>query len=185
MLSLMQVQTRYRESPPLGGGGFTIIELMIVVAVISVLMVISIPIYQSYTARAQISEGMYLTAFIKQRISEVMTFQGSIPDTGPTPANLALGLPVPSSINGEYVSAVSVLSNPSCADPTSCYPAHGTIVVEYKVASAHNNKKHAIQPYFLTGSIKWDCASDADPAKNPAAALHVPIQFRPPVCRPF
>lgn len=168
--------------------GFTIIELMIVVAVISVLMVISIPIYQSYTARAQLSEGMNLAAAVKQKISEIKTFQGSVPNVNP--ANLAMGLPSPGDINGEYVSAVRVRSNPSCqptSEPISCatLPADGTIEIEYKIASAFGaNRIHWIQPFFLSGSIKWDCASDADPVLNPAASTHVPVQFRPPVCRP-
>ncbi len=167
--------------------GFTIIELMIVVTVFSVLLVIAIPVYQSYSARAQLAEGMNLAASTKQRISEVMTFGGAIPSTDP--ANTAMGLPPPASITGEYVSAVSVRSNPGCrptSEPITCgYPADGTIEVEYKRASAFGNRRvHAIQPFFLSGAIKWDCASDADPSINPSAALHVPPTFRPPVCRP-
>jgi len=163
------------------GSGFTIIELMIVVAVISVLMVIAIPIYQSYTARAQLSEGFNLSAAVKQKISEVKTFQGSVPNVDP--ANEAMGLPPPEQINGQYVSAVRVRSNQACqptTEPITCgYPADGTIEIEYKVASAFGgNRIHGIQPYFLTGSIKWDCASDA---LQPG---HVPVQFRPPACRP-
>lgn len=160
--------------------GFTIIELMIVVAVISVLLVISIPIYQSYTARAQLAEGMNLSAFVKQKISEIKTFQGTLPNVDP--ANLAMGLPAPSDIKGEYVSAVTVRSNPACtptSEPVLCYPADGTIEIEYKTASAFGgNNIHGVQPFFLTGAIKWDCASDATQPN------HVPVQFRPPICRP-
>jgi type IV pilus assembly protein PilA len=157
--------------------GYTIVELMIVVAVISVLMVIAIPIYQSYTARSQFSEGLNLAAGLKQRIAEVMTFQGNVPSPNPT-VNEAMGLAPPGSISGLYVSAVSVLKTGDVPPFTD-----GTILIEYKNASAFSGQRlHAIQPFFLTGSIKWDCAVDVD---NSGTALpgHVPNQFRPPACR--
>ena len=155
--------------------GYTIVELMIVVAVISVLMVIAIPIYQSYTARSQFSEGLNLAAGLKQRIAEVMTFQGTVPGPDPT-VNEAMGLAPPGSISGLYVSAVEILKDDPDFDD-------GTILIEYKNASAFSsNKLHAIQPFFLTGSIKWDCAIDVNDS-GVANNLHVPNHFRPPACR--
>ncbi|MDX1593822.1 MAG: pilin [Gammaproteobacteria bacterium] len=181
-----QCKTPAHRSVAMSSRGFTIIELMIVVTVISVLMVIAIPIYQSYTARAQLSEGLNLAAGIKQRIGEIKTFQGAIPPVDP--ANVAMGLAPPESYSGQYVSAIRVRPSDTCqptSEPITCYPADGTIEVEYKFSSAFSGRRiHGIQPFFLTGSIKWDCASDADPVANSNANDHVPVQFRPPVCRP-
>jgi prepilin-type N-terminal cleavage/methylation domain-containing protein len=163
--------------------GYTIVELMIVVAVISVLMVISIPIYQSYTARSQFSEGLNLAAGLKQRIAEVMTFQGTVPGPDPT-VNEAMGLAPPGSISGLYVSAIEILNGPpiDISKPDAVFE-NGTILIEYKNASAFSgNKFHAIQPFFLTGSIKWDCAIDVNDS-GVADNLHVPNHFRPPACR--
>ena len=83
--------------------GFTLIELMIVVAIIGILAAIAIPAYQDYTIRAQVSEGLNLAAGAKSAITEY--FQ----DRGVLPANNAdAGISQAASIAGNYASAVRV-----------------------------------------------------------------------------
>ncbi len=62
--------------------GFTLIELMIVVAIIGVLASIAVPQYQNYTARAQASEGLSVTAGVRADLAERYSLTGSMPDTG-------------------------------------------------------------------------------------------------------
>ncbi len=63
--------------------GFTLIELMIVVAIIGILAAIAIPAYQDYTIRAQVSEGLNLAGGAKAAVAEYTMDRGSFPDDNP------------------------------------------------------------------------------------------------------
>ena len=122
--------------------GFTLIELMIVVAIIGILAAIAIPAYQDYTIRAQVSEGLSLSSGAKAAVAEF--FQ----DSGTWPANnleacLALG----TTIQGKYTTQVMVTAN-------------GVITVTY---GDEANLLVAGQQLTLTGidntgAIEWLCA---------------------------
>jgi len=77
--------------------GFTLIELMIVVAIIGILAAVAIPSYQDYTARAQVSEGMSLTSALKTPLAEWYADNGSFP-TGPAQ--------ISETLSGKYVSNI-------------------------------------------------------------------------------
>jgi type IV pilus assembly protein PilA len=81
--------------------GFTLIELMIVVAIIGILAAIAIPAYQDYIARAQMSEAMVLADGLKTSISETYAQDGSCP------ANGTSGIAAAIAINGNYVTSVT------------------------------------------------------------------------------
>ena len=69
--------------------GFTLIELMIVVAIIGILAAVAIPAYSDYTARAQVSEAMSLTSGLKTPLIEWITDKGTLPvSVAPVPVNL-------------------------------------------------------------------------------------------------
>ena len=80
--------------------GFTLIELMIVVAIIAILAAIAISQYQDYVAKAQLSEAFSIADGLKTKVSEVYT------QTAACPANNAAGtgIPAAASITGKYVS---------------------------------------------------------------------------------
>ena len=83
--------------------GFTLIELMIVVAIIGILAAIAIPAYQDYTIRAQVSEGLNLTGACKAAVTEVYQDSGGFPTN-----NADAGLEAAASITGKYTTQVAV-----------------------------------------------------------------------------
>ncbi len=85
--------------------GFTLIELMVVVAIIGILASVALPSYQVYTARSQVVESMIIASALKSNIAEYYKYTGSFPSD-----NLEAAIPPADKLLGNYVSRVEVVN---------------------------------------------------------------------------
>ncbi|EMU0677143.1 pilin, partial [Neisseria gonorrhoeae] len=83
--------------------GFTLIELMIVIAIVGILAAVALPAYQDYTARAQVSEAILLAEGQKSAVTEYYLNNGEWPEN-----NTSAGVANPTEIKGKYVQSVTV-----------------------------------------------------------------------------
>lgn len=122
--------------------GFTLIELMITVAIVGILAAVALPAYQDYTIRGQASEGMVLAEGAKTAVAETYANKGAMPTT-----NAEAGF---DGATGKYVSTVEIGAN-------------GVITATYGGdANATNLKGKALTltpKVEASGNLSWACAS--------------------------
>jgi type IV pilus assembly protein PilA len=137
--------------------GFTLIELMIVIAIIGILAAIAVPAYQDYTIRAKIGEGLALASAAKVGVSEYYSATNTWPDD-----NNKAGISTAASIKGDYVRQVGVTGA-------------GLITITY-TATLDTDLAGAtlrLTPTDEGGSYSWDCASPSS----------IPGRYLPPACK--
>lgn len=138
--------------------GFTLIELMIVVAIIGILAALAVPAYLDYAVRAQVASGLHLASGAKASVTEYFQDQGAFPNSN----NLA-GLSAPGNIVGRYVTQVEVTGA-------------GLIQVTFGGAEVNTKILNAVltmTPSDTDGSVSWDCTGD----------VTLVDKWLPPVCR--
>ncbi len=125
--------------------GFTLVELMMVVAIIGVLAAIAMPAYMDYSIRAQVGEGAYLISSAKVAVVEYYQDAGAYPSD-----NATAGLEAAANITGKYVSQVAVTGA-------------GLIQVTYgnEVSNKIFTAVLTFTPTDNSGSISWACTGDA------------------------
>ncbi|QBK53131.1 pilin [Neisseria gonorrhoeae] len=139
--------------------GFTLIELMIVIAIVGILAAVALPAYQDYTARAQVSEAILLAEGQKSAVTEYYLNHGEWPENN-TSAGVASS---PTDIKGKYVEKVEV--------------AKGVVTATMKsdgVNKEIQGKRLSLWAKREDGSVKWFCGQpvqrDDGKADNDAVA---------------
>ena len=135
--------------------GFTLIELMIVVAIIGILAAIAIPAYQDYIARSQMTESMVLADGLKVKVAEAFSQDGSCPSNA---AAAVGGIDLATDINGKYIT--SVTSGGTATATGGC-----TVVALLNSTTTATPIRAATVTYTLAnadkGSYTWACTSTA------------------------
>ncbi|MBW3940948.1 pilin [Neisseria meningitidis] len=155
--------------------GFTLIELMIVIAIVGILAAVALPAYQDYTARAQVSEAILLAEGQKSAVTEYYLNHGEWPAN-----NSSAGVATSADIKGKYVEKVEV--------------ANGVVTAQMASSNVNNeikDKKLSLWAKRQDGSVKWFCgqpvtrndtAKDDTVAADPAAKK-IDTKHLPSTCR--
>ncbi|HEZ6224875.1 TPA: pilin [Neisseria meningitidis] len=158
--------------------GFTLIELMIVIAIVGILAAVALPAYQDYTARAQVSEAILLAEGQKSAVTEYYLNHGEWPGN-----NTSAGVATSTDIKGKYVQSVEV--------------KNGVVTATMASSNVNNEikgKKLSLWAKRQNGSVKWFCgqpvtrnnakanAANADDVASDATA-NIDTKHLPSTCR--
>jgi type IV pilus assembly protein PilA len=146
--------------------GFTLIELMIVVAIIGILAAIAIPAYQDYTIRSQVSEAAVLADGQKTALAEFFNNTGRFPTT-----QQSAGLETSTSIVGKYVTQVDGTGKPGEVTSFMGGQANTKVTNSVLTYSAYASSNQ--------GSIVWNCKGTA----SGTFKTNILNKYLPQVCR--
>jgi len=137
--------------------GFTLIELMIVVAIIGILAAVAIPAYQDYIARSQVSEAVSLTAGGKTPLAEYFADKGAWPSS----ADSVMG-----NLAGKYVSNITITGGNSATTAV-------TLQATMKTTGVNSSIQGSTLTLTSTDGKQWSCTGG-----------NIDAKYRPATCRP-
>jgi len=149
--------------------GFTLIELMIVVAIIGILAAIAIPTYTDYTARSQVSEAMNLLDGVKTPVAEFFADQGHYPEAASLDQLVG-------TLNGKYVAQMTITDG--AGETANGFTNRFAVTALMKPAGqvAAGVGSSAMDMSTTSGGKRWSCTESTGTA--------IGAKYRPAACRP-
>ena len=139
--------------------GFTLIELMIVVAIIGILAAVALPAYQDYTVRAKVSEVILAASSGKTAVAEFAQVNGVMPATGSSPVTTQAS---------KYVASVGYTGTDASNGKITVI----TTTADSKISSAQLDLLGALT---ATGQVTWTCAAGTT---SPITAKYLPASCK-------
>lgn len=157
-----------QQQPPHSERGFTLIELMIVVAIVGILASIAIPAYSDYTVRAKVTEAVAAAGAIKTSVADYYYANGALPET-----NEEAGL-------GDATDyATNIIQQISIEDGTATDVEAGSIKITFNAidGAVSNGATLMFSPDDSGSGLSWSCSAGASNAAT------LPDQYAPASCR--
>ena len=160
--------------------GFTLIELMIVIAIIGILAAVSVPMYQDYITRTKVMEGLSLSNSAQTAVAESFQSYGYMPATGNAGAPNSFGLPPAASISGKYVASVTVTGGTGKVTITYNSQVGGGVTSGDVLVLTPGTIVH--------GAVAWACGYAAvtlggQTVGGAGSGTNVPAKYLPADCR--
>ena len=145
--------------------GFTLIELMIAIAIVGILLSLAIPTYQDYTVRAKISEAMNIASALKVMVSEYYITMAELPADATVAG-------IDTTFSSQYISAINYLKEADNKDEAMI-----KLTLSENVSAEVAGKALVLTAIANIGSLRWLCSNDRS-AAQPIAAKYLPSNCR-------
>lgn len=146
--------------------GFTLIELMIVIAIIGILAAVALPAYNDYTTRAKLTEVMVIASKDKTSVSEYFL------STGAYPSQATSGINLNANAQSDYLTTIAYTTTPSIAMITY------TVDMDQNTTTAADNGTVVFQGLASSDGIKWICGGSQTDTPGTLPAKYLPANCR-------